>query len=159
MWHINCLEMLAIFQALKHFLLDLRGHRVLVRTDNTSVVSYILRSRYPVETGWGPRGMEAPHRGDGADLEEVWSSPGGHVCISRDLTMSLLFLSNSSSSIGAGCHGTDMAEDSASHAILPAFLWATCFNFSEADIACSECAFKLSGLYVTRPWRFAIPLD
>ncbi len=42
MWHINCLEMVAVFQALKHFLPDLRGHRVLVRTDNTSVVSYIL---------------------------------------------------------------------------------------------------------------------
>ncbi len=41
MWHINCLEMLAVFQALKHFLLDLRGHHVLVRTDNMSVVSYI----------------------------------------------------------------------------------------------------------------------
>ncbi len=40
-WHINCLEMLAVFQALKHFLLDPRGHHVLVRTDNTSVVSYI----------------------------------------------------------------------------------------------------------------------
>ncbi len=40
-WHINCLEMLAVFQALKHFLPDLGGHHVLVRTDNTSVVSYI----------------------------------------------------------------------------------------------------------------------
>ncbi|XP_077061833.1 uncharacterized protein LOC143714498 [Siphateles boraxobius] len=49
-WHINCLEMLAVFQALKHFLTDLRGHHVLVQSDNTSVVSYInhqggLRSR------------------------------------------------------------------------------------------------------------------
>ncbi|KAL0161749.1 hypothetical protein M9458_045474, partial [Cirrhinus mrigala] len=49
-WHINCLELLAVFQALKHFLPDLRDHRVFVRTDNTSVVSYInhqggLRSR------------------------------------------------------------------------------------------------------------------
>jgi hypothetical protein len=49
-WHINRLEMLAVFRALKHFLPDLRGHHVLVRTDNTSVVSYInhqggLRSR------------------------------------------------------------------------------------------------------------------
>ncbi len=51
MWHINCLEMLAVFKALKHFLPDRRGHHVLVRTDNTLVVSYILRSRYPVETG------------------------------------------------------------------------------------------------------------
>ena len=49
-WHINCLEMLAVYRALKHFLPDLRDHHVLVRTDNTSVVSYInhqggLRSR------------------------------------------------------------------------------------------------------------------
>ncbi|KAI2645232.1 ORF V: Enzymatic polyprotein [Labeo rohita] len=49
-WHINCLEMLAVFRALKHFLLDLRDRHVLVRTDNTAVVSYInhqggLRSR------------------------------------------------------------------------------------------------------------------
>ncbi|KAL0168891.1 hypothetical protein M9458_037113, partial [Cirrhinus mrigala] len=48
--HINCLEMLAVFLALKHFLPDLRDRHVLVRTDNTSVVSYInhqggLRSR------------------------------------------------------------------------------------------------------------------
>ncbi len=40
-WHINCLEMLAVFRALKHFLPDLRYHNVLVRTDNTAVVSYI----------------------------------------------------------------------------------------------------------------------
>ncbi|MCI4385150.1 hypothetical protein PGIGA_G00046990 [Pangasianodon gigas] len=42
-WHINCLEMLAVFLALKHFLPDLRGRHVLVRTDNTTVVSYINR--------------------------------------------------------------------------------------------------------------------
>ncbi len=49
-WRINRLDMLAVFLALKNFLTDLRGHRVLVRSDNTSVVSYInpqggLRSR------------------------------------------------------------------------------------------------------------------
>lgn len=33
--------MMAMFQALKHFLPDLRGHHVLVHTDNTAVVSYI----------------------------------------------------------------------------------------------------------------------
>ncbi|XP_050958241.1 uncharacterized protein LOC127179639 [Labeo rohita] len=33
--------MLAVFRALKHFLPDLRDRHVLVRTDNTSVVSYI----------------------------------------------------------------------------------------------------------------------
>ncbi|KAL0181298.1 hypothetical protein M9458_023704, partial [Cirrhinus mrigala] len=40
-WHINCLEMLAVFQALKYFLPDLRDRRVLVRTNNTAVVYYI----------------------------------------------------------------------------------------------------------------------
>jgi len=29
-WHINCMEMVAIFLALKYFLPDLRGHHVLV---------------------------------------------------------------------------------------------------------------------------------
>ncbi|XP_060741844.1 uncharacterized protein LOC132856323 [Tachysurus vachellii] len=49
-WHINCLEMRAVFLALKHFLPHLKGCHVLVRTDSTAVVSYInhqggLRSR------------------------------------------------------------------------------------------------------------------
>ncbi|KAI2646176.1 Protein Daple [Labeo rohita] len=49
-WHINCLEMLAVFRALKYFLPDLRDSHVLVRTDSTAVVYYInhqggLRSR------------------------------------------------------------------------------------------------------------------
>ncbi|XP_024141773.2 uncharacterized protein LOC112154824 [Oryzias melastigma] len=48
--HINCLELLAVSLALKHFLPRLRGEHVLVRTDNTTVVAYInkqggLRSR------------------------------------------------------------------------------------------------------------------
>ncbi len=41
-WHI-CLEMMALFRALKYFLQQLRGYHVLVRVDNTSVVSYINR--------------------------------------------------------------------------------------------------------------------
>ncbi len=49
--HLAWLEMLAVFQALKYFVPDLRGHHVLVCTDNTAVVSYInhqggLRSRH-----------------------------------------------------------------------------------------------------------------
>ncbi len=35
-WHINRLEMLAVFLALKNFLADLRGHHVLIHSDNTS---------------------------------------------------------------------------------------------------------------------------
>ncbi|KAL0151580.1 hypothetical protein M9458_053097 [Cirrhinus mrigala] len=49
-WHINCLEMLAVFRALKYFLPDLRDCHVLVRTDSTAVIYDInhqegLRSR------------------------------------------------------------------------------------------------------------------
>ncbi len=40
-WHINRLEMLAVFLALKNFLADLRGHHVLIHPDNTLVVSYL----------------------------------------------------------------------------------------------------------------------
>ncbi|KAL0170784.1 hypothetical protein M9458_035380, partial [Cirrhinus mrigala] len=48
--HINCLEMLAVLRALKHFLPDLRDRHVLVCTNSTAVVYYInhqggLRSR------------------------------------------------------------------------------------------------------------------
>ncbi|XP_038147769.1 uncharacterized protein LOC119787801 [Cyprinodon tularosa] len=41
--HINCLELLAVMLALRHFLPFIRGHHVLVRTDNTTVVAYINR--------------------------------------------------------------------------------------------------------------------
>ncbi|KAL1270896.1 hypothetical protein QQF64_029912 [Cirrhinus molitorella] len=49
-WHINCLELLAVFLALRRFLPLLRHKHVLVRTDNTATVAYInhqggLRSR------------------------------------------------------------------------------------------------------------------
>ncbi len=36
--------------------------------------------------------MDVPQQGNGADLEEVRSSPGGLVCVSRSLTMSPLVL-------------------------------------------------------------------
>lgn len=39
--HINYLELLVVFLMLKHFLLFLRGHHVLVRTDNMTTVAYI----------------------------------------------------------------------------------------------------------------------
>ncbi|KAI2653807.1 enzymatic polyprotein [Labeo rohita] len=150
-WHINCLEMLAVFLALKHFLPDLRDRHVLVRTDNTAVVSYInhqgglrsrplvqagapdpcvvpgqtplaesslctwasqLGSRHPVEAGAEARGMDASPRGGEADMESVWSSPSGSLCHEGEHAMSPLVLSSSSSSPGAGCYGTDMAEAS-----------------------------------------------
>jgi hypothetical protein len=42
-WHINCLEMMAVFRALRSFLPDINGYHVLVRSDNTSVVAYLNR--------------------------------------------------------------------------------------------------------------------
>ncbi|XP_029968087.1 uncharacterized protein LOC115403361 [Salarias fasciatus] len=41
--HINYLELLAVFLTLRRFLPLLRGHHVLVRTDNTTTVAYINR--------------------------------------------------------------------------------------------------------------------
>ncbi len=42
-WHINCLELRAVFLALKYFLPVLGGHHIIVRTDNMAVVSHINR--------------------------------------------------------------------------------------------------------------------
>ncbi len=41
-WHINRLELEAVFLALKEFRTQLEQQHVLIRTDNTSVVSYII---------------------------------------------------------------------------------------------------------------------
>ncbi|KAI2644424.1 ORF V: Enzymatic polyprotein [Labeo rohita] len=43
LWHINCLELLAMLLALRRFLQMLRHKHVLVRTDNTATVAYINR--------------------------------------------------------------------------------------------------------------------
>ncbi|KAL0195088.1 hypothetical protein M9458_008660, partial [Cirrhinus mrigala] len=53
-WHVNCLELLAVFLALRQFLPMLRHKHVLVRTDNTATVEYInhqggLRSRHMLQ--------------------------------------------------------------------------------------------------------------
>ncbi len=42
-WHMNCLELKAVFLALIHFLPFLRRCHVIVRTDNMAVVSHINR--------------------------------------------------------------------------------------------------------------------
>ncbi len=42
-WHINCLELRAVFLALMYFLPVLRGHHIIVRTDNMAVVSHTNR--------------------------------------------------------------------------------------------------------------------
>ncbi len=43
LWHINCLELWAMHLALRQFRPLLLGKHVLVRTDNTAAVSYIIR--------------------------------------------------------------------------------------------------------------------
>ncbi len=70
------------------------------------------RSRHPVETGAEARGMEAPPRGGGADMEGVRPGTGGSVCISRDVSLSTLVLPHTSSSSQTGHDGADVAEAS-----------------------------------------------
>ncbi len=70
------------------------------------------RSRHPVEAGAEARGMEASPRGGDADTKSFWPGTDGSVCDSSDIALSPLVLSDSSSSTGAGCYGTDVAETS-----------------------------------------------
>ncbi len=139
-WHINWLEMRVVFQALRHFLPDLRDHHVLVHTNNTAVVSYINRQgglrSLPLYRlvhqilVWSQskllslRAVYIPgHLIVGADtlsrqgprpedLESVWPGSGGPFCNSEDIAMSPLVHSDSYGSPGAGCYGTDLAETS-----------------------------------------------
>ncbi len=63
-------------------------------------------SRHPLEAGAEARGMDASPRGGEVDLESVWPGTGGPLRYSGDSAMSPLVLSDSTSSTGAGCHGT-----------------------------------------------------
>ncbi len=58
------------------------------------------------------RGVDASPRGGEADMKSVWPGSGGPLCDSGDIAMSPLVISDSSSSTGAGCYGTDLAEAS-----------------------------------------------
>ncbi len=141
-WHINCLEMLAVFRALKHFIPDLRDRHVLVRnqppgrsefapfvqagapdpcvgpreTPFTKSSSHPWASqsgsRQPVKTGAEARGMETPPRCGVSDLENDKPGSGGSVCDSGDIALSPLVLSDSSSSFRTGRRGTDLGEAS-----------------------------------------------
>ncbi len=68
------------------------------------------RSRHPVETGAEARGIEAPPRGGGVDMEGVRPGTSGSVCILRDVSLSTLVLPHASSSSWTGRNGADMAE-------------------------------------------------
>ena len=41
--HINCLELEAVLLTMKHFLPQLRGQNVLIRSDNTTVIQFLIR--------------------------------------------------------------------------------------------------------------------
>ncbi|KAI2656770.1 Transposon Ty3-G Gag-Pol polyprotein [Labeo rohita] len=69
-------------------------------------------SRHPVETGAEARGMDASPRSSESDMGDLWASPIRSLCHEGECTMSPLVLSSSSSSPGAGCYGTDVAEAS-----------------------------------------------
>ncbi len=69
-------------------------------------------SRHPVEAGAEAREMDASPWGGEADMESFGPGSGGSVCDSSDIALSLLVISDSSSSAGAGCYGTDLAEAS-----------------------------------------------
>ncbi len=76
-WHINCLELRAVFLALIHFLPSLRGCHVIFRTDNMAVVSHIFRQGGVVvahpKQAWTP----SPPFGSGqVPLLESGSHPG-----------------------------------------------------------------------------------
>ncbi len=64
------------------------------------------------ETGAEARRMDASPRCGEANLKSVWPGSGGPLCYSGDSTMSPLVLASSSSSSGAGCYVTDVAEAS-----------------------------------------------
>ncbi len=118
-WHINCLELRAVFLALMYFLLVLGGHRIIVRTDNMAVVSHINRQgvsqsrtldRLPVLEGSSrsgdtkPRGrlsvktetqagrMDVKPSDSIPDLGSVWQSGSGPLCFSRVIPVPALVL-------------------------------------------------------------------
>ncbi len=70
------------------------------------------RSRHPVETGAEARGIEAPPRGDGVDMEGVCPGTSGSFCVLRDVSLSTLVLPHASSSSWTGRDGADVAEAS-----------------------------------------------
>ncbi len=148
-WHINCLEMLAVFRALKHFLPDLRNHNVasthrqhscgfLYQPPGRSALAPLIqagapdpcvvpgqvplaesslyswasqcRSRHPVEAGAEAREWRLHPE----VVKQIWrvfgQGTGGSVATRQTNALSPLVLSDSSSSTGAGCYGTDLAE-------------------------------------------------
>ncbi|KAI2664001.1 ORF V: Enzymatic polyprotein [Labeo rohita] len=123
-WHINCLEMLAMFRALKHFLPDLIGHHVLVRTDNT-VVDKLLSLRAVHVPGHLNMGADILSR-QGLRPREWMLHPEVVKQVWRVFGQAQvdLFATKENAQchhwcsltypapLGLGCHGTDVAEAS-----------------------------------------------
>ena len=112
--HINCLEMLVVEKALKHFLPYLQGHHVLVRSDDMSVVSYVSRqggqgsNRTPLGLGSGLAALaesraraRAPERRPGQTVQGQ-CSPRGMGVTQPDGTVVMAPLRRSE--IGPFCH-------------------------------------------------------
>ncbi len=98
-WHINCLEMLAVFRALKHFLPDLRDHHVLGRAD--------ILSRQGLRPGEWMLQPEVVKQ-----IWRVWARLRW-ICLRLvRIAQSPLVISDSYSSAGDGCYSTDLAEAS-----------------------------------------------
>ncbi len=115
-WHINCLELLAVYLALGRLKGPLRGKHVLVRTDNTATVAYIncqggLRSRRMSQLARhlllcsqkhlrslraihvpGVPGVATSPPGGPADLGGVRRSSGRPVCLARNLPLPVVLL-------------------------------------------------------------------
>ncbi len=91
-WHINCLQMLAMFRELIHFLTDLRDRHLLVCNRQQCGRLYIshqggLRSSplYKLMHNsyvWGSQyGSRHPRgKGDEADMENFWPGSSGFIC-------------------------------------------------------------------------------
>ncbi len=139
-WHINCLELRAVFLALKYFLPILGGYHIIVRTDNMAVVSHInpgqacapssplvprqvplfeggSRSgstepggRFSVETEAQAGGMDVEPSDGIPDLGSVWQSGGGPLCFSRVIPVPALVLPEFPDDSGHRCVRPPMAE-------------------------------------------------
>lgn len=59
-WHINYLEMMAVFLALKYFFMDLRDYHVLVHPDNTLLSSYINDKGRSAVADWSTKFSSGP---------------------------------------------------------------------------------------------------
>ena len=85
-WHINLLEMEAVFLVMKHFVQNLRDHNVLIRCDNSTVVQYInqqgaLGHTSYVNKTWGH--VELGHSKQYSDESGPYSRQG--QCTSRQI--------------------------------------------------------------------------